>query len=220
MQRLFDIKKTQLEMVKDRGYLISPEEASILDMNLDQFMMYVNSLSSQLKRSVRSSLSRSYDAKDSQGKVIATMLVYYGGKTSPQQKQVSADIVREFIQLVQKYSVTEAVLIVDAPISSKGNEELSALKLTRWQVFFDHELTYNPTRHVDTPLHELIPPKEAQAKLRELKADISKLLIIKVTDPVVRYYGWQTGNLIRVHRNDRSISILAPKSINYRVIVG
>lgn len=220
MQRLFDIKKTQLQMVADRGYLISPEESPILTMTLEEFMLYVNGLTGQLKRSVRSTLSRSYEARDNEGKVTRTMLVYYGGKTNPQQKQVSADIVREFIQLVQRYAVTEAVLIVDAPLSSTGNEELSALTLVRWQVFFDSELTYNATRHVDTPPHELLSPEETVRKLRELKVDISKVLIMKLSDPVARYYGWPSGSLIRVHRDDRAISILAPKSINYRVILG
>jgi DNA-directed RNA polymerase subunit H (RpoH/RPB5) len=219
MQRLFDIKKTQLQMVQDRGYSISPTEAAIFDMTIDQFAAYVNDLFVRMKRSPRSSLSRSYEARDAEGKVVRTMLVYYGGK-DPQMKQVSADVVRDFIQLVQTYQVTEAVLIVDAPLSSTGDNELSALTLTRWQVFFDSHLTYNPTRHVDTPRHELLSPEETQAKLREMKADISKLLIIKVDDPVVRYYGWTPGGLVRVYRDDRAVSVLAPKSINYRVIVG
>lgn len=219
MQRLFDIKKTQLEMIQDRGYLVAAEEAPILEMNLAGFVNYVNTLATQLKRSPRSALSRSYEAKDAQGNTVRTMLVYYGGKTNPQQKQVSADIVREFIRLVQTYKVNEAVLIVDAPLSSTADQELSVLTLTKWQVFFDSELTYNPTRHVDTPRHELLPPDVAAAKLIEMKATVATTGIIRIDDPVIRYYGWQAGGLVRIHRDDRAVSILAPKSINYRVIV-
>lgn len=219
MQRLLDIKNTQLQMVRDRGYEISPEEEPILRMDVNGFIAYVSQLATANPRaSVRSLLSRSYQARLPDGTVRA-MLVYFGGKTHPQQKQVSADVVREFIGLVQRFGVAEALLIVDAPLSSTGDNELSGLTQTKWQVFFDHELTYNPTLHVDTPPHELLSKEEAQAKLRELRADLSKLLILKVSDPVVRYYGWTAGNLVRIHRNDRDISILAPKSINYRVIV-
>jgi DNA-directed RNA polymerase subunit H (RpoH/RPB5) len=219
MQRLFDIKKTQLEMVRDRGYELSPEEAQILTMNLTQFYDYVNRLAANnAKTTTRSLLSRSYLAKLPDG-TTRSMLVYYGGKTNPQQKQVSADVVRDFISLVERYRINEAILIVDAPLSSTGDNELSALTLTKWQVFYDSELTYNPTTHVDTPKQYLLSPEETQEKLRELKADLSKLLILKVNDPVVRYYGWTAGNLVRVHRDDQSVSILAPKSINYRVIV-
>lgn len=219
MQRLFDIKKTQLEMVRDRGYDIATEEA-ILTMTLENFIQYVSGIASQMNTSVRAALSRSYVSRDNTGGARKAMLVYYGGKTNPQQKQVSADVVREFIGLVQRYAIYEAALIVDAPLSSTGNKELSALTLTRWQVFFDYDLTYNPTRHVDTPRHELLSAIEATAKLIEMKTDVSKLLIIKVNDPVVRYYGWPAGGLVRVHRDDSAVSIIAPKSINYRVIVG
>jgi len=220
MQRLFDIKKTQLELVRDRGYELSTDETPILTMNLNGFIEYLNRLAmNHGKVPIRSLLSRSYIANLPDGST-RSMLVYYGGKTSPQQKQVSADVIREFISNVQRYRIHEAILIVDAPLSSTGETELSALTLTKWQVFYDHELTYNPTTHIDTPRHELLSPEEAQEKLRELKVDLSKLLIIKVTDPVIRYYGWTPGNIVRIYRNDQSVSILAPKSINYRVIVG
>lgn len=220
MQRLFDIKKTQLELVRDRGYEISPEEANIFNMTLEQFVLYLNDLTVTGKRSVRSSLSRTYEGKDNNGNIVKSMLVYYGGKTNPTQKQVSADIVRDFINLSQQYNITEAILIVDAPLSSTGNTALADLKSTKWQIFYDSELVYNPTTHIDTPYHELLSPEEAKLKLVELKVDISKLLILRADDAIVRYYGWSAGGIVRIHRDDQYISILAPKSINYRVIVG
>lgn len=220
MRRLLDIKITQLQMVRDRGYEISPEEKPILGMNIDDFIAYVNRIAASIQKPPgRALLSRSYTAKNPDGST-RSMLVYYGSKTNAQQKQISADVVREFIGLVQRYAITEAILIVDAPLSSTGDSELNALTLTKWQVFFDSELTYNPTLHVDSPRHELLSPEYARAKLQELKADLSKLLIIRSTDPIVRYYGWSAGSLVRIHRDDQAISILSPKSINYRVIVG
>ena len=219
MQRLFDVKKTQLQMARDRGYLLPPEEEAILTMTLTQFTSYAGDLSRQMNTSIRSALSRVYTSANKYNGVDRHMLVYYGGKTSPQQKQVSADTVRQFIKLVQDYGIFEAVIIVDAPLSSKGNDELSALTLVRWQVFFDSDLTYNPVNHVDTPRHELLSGEDAAAKLLEMKADVSKLLIIKTTDPVVRYYGWPVGGLVKIYRDDSAISVLSPKSINYRIII-
>ena len=218
MQRLFDIKKTQIQLVLDRGYQVPPEESGIPTMTIEEFAVYVNTIATANKIAPRAALSRYYEDKDETGAVRRTMLVFFGGKTEPQQKQVSADVVRRFIQSVQAYNVTEAVLIVDAPLSSTGNNELNALTLVRWQIFNDSDLTYNPTRHVDTPRHELLEPGAARELLRDMKVDVSKLLIIKSNDPVIRYYGWPIGGIVRVHRNDRSVSILAPKSVNYRII--
>lgn len=220
MQKLFDIKKTQLEMVRDRGYDIYPDELAILNMTLREFTAYVNALKqANPKLTIRAVLTRLYTARLPTGEE-KSMLVYFGGKTDSQQKQVPAATVRNFIGSIQQYRATESVFIVDAPLSSKGDTELKALTTTKWQIFQDGDLTYNPTTHVDTPRHELLSPEETQEKLVELKADLTKLLLIKVTDPVIRYYGWSVGGLVRVYRNDQSISVLSPESINYRVIVG
>lgn len=219
MQRLFDIKKTQLEMVRDRGYEIGAEE-NIFAMNLEQFSSYVAELSSVNKMVGRSSLSRLYNSKENSEGVQRIMLVQYAGKANAQQKQVPSKVVTQFLSTIERFGVTEAVLIIDAPLSSTGSKALLDLKLVKWQVFNDSDLTYNPSTHVDTARHELLSPEEARHKLVEMKVDISKLLIIKVDDPICKYYGWSSGGIVRVHRNDSSLSILSPKSINYRIIVG
>ena len=219
MQRLLDIKITQIEMVRDRGYDIGNERA-ILSMTLDQFVAYFSAKATQLNTSFRSALSNMYITNEPEQEKRRIMLVYYGGRDNSTQKQVSVHVARQFIKIIQDYAVHEAVLIVDAPLSTNGNNEISSLTLVKKQIFFDSDLTYNPVNHVDTPRHELLSPEETSAKLREMKTDVSGLLIIKSTDPVVRYYGWSPGGLVRVHRNDSSISVLAPQSINYRIIVG
>jgi len=218
INRLHSIKITQLQMVRDRGYDIGPE-AAILEMSVRDFSNYIVSLTSQSNQSIRGALSRSYLSINEINGAKRSMLVYYGGKTDPQQKQIPAATVREFIRLIQHYGIGEAILIVDSQISSIGTDELRDLKLVKVQVFNDSELTYNATEHIDTPLHVLLTPEEATAKLIEMKIDISKALIIRSEDPIVRYYGWPVGGLVRVHRKDRYVSILSENSINYRVIV-
>lgn len=221
MQRLFDIKRTQLEMVRDRGYDITPEEV-ILTMTLEQYVHYVNEQLPQNGGSVRAALSRSYLSIQTYDGIKRAMLVYYGSsqkKKNEPGKKVSIDVARQFINLIQRYAIYDAILIADGPLGSKAATELNKITRQKWQVFDESDLTYNPTKHVDTPYHELLSPKEAQAKLREMRTDVSKLLLIKTTDPIVRYYGWPRGGLVRIHRDDSAVSILAPKSINYRIIV-
>lgn len=220
MYRLFDIKKTQIEMVRDRGYNIPEDEELLLTSDINYFQRHINHLGSGIKATAQSLLSRSYITTPDNNNVTRSILVYYASKTNQQQKQISADIVREFIRLMQRYATNEAILIVDAPLSSTGNDELNAVTLTKWQVFFESELTYNSTAHVDTQPHTYIPPLEADIILRGLKVDKSKLLIIKASEPISRYYGWVAGDLIRVDRNDSCIGILSPNSLNYRVVVG
>jgi DNA-directed RNA polymerase I, II, and III subunit RPABC1 len=213
MQRLLNIKQTQLQLVADRGYDISPER-QILDMNANEFKHYLETNSDVAGRG-RAGLSRIYYNSDQ----TRRMLVYYGSRTSSDQKQIPSDVIKEFVILVQRYRIDEAILIVDVQISTTGNGILNDLTLTQWQVFHDDQLTYNPTHHIMTPRHELIPREEEIQLLRDMRADKSQLTIIQSTDPIVKYYGWQIGGIVRIYRDDISISILANKTINYRVIV-
>lgn len=218
MQRLFDIKKTQIDLVLDRGYTIPQDEVILKGMKLHEFAAEINRIAAEQKTSARSALSRIYESVDATGAVNRRMLVYFAGKTDPLKTQVSVDAVRHFILSMQTHAVSEAIFIVDHDLSPPANKELKDVTTARWQVFNDSDLTYNPVRHVDVPKHELLKPSEARAKLAEMKVDLSKLPIIKISDPIVRYYGWPVGGIVRIYRHDRSVSILAPQTINYRVI--
>lgn len=218
MQRLFDIKITQLQMVQDRGYPLHDDEEDILSRDFDNFVNYVNYRCQTENKSVRNVLARIYDLQDEAGRSIKRLVVFYGGK-NPNQQHISVEVVRAFVGVIKQLSPTEAILIVDGPLSTAGNDQLAVVTTTAVQIFDESDLTYNPTHHVDVPRHELLSPEETKSKLIEMRADKSKLLIIKADDPIVRYYGWKPGGLVRIYRDDRAISILGGKSINYRVIV-
>lgn len=218
MQRLFDIKKTQLEMIIDRGYTVLPKEKEILTMNLQQFISYVKELGVKNPgNSNRSLLSSFYDTERSDGST-ERMLVYYASKDEAASEQISVNVVRRFIALINTYSVTHAILIVDVQLSSPANKALEELRLTKWQLFIDDVLTHNPTHHQLVPHHELLSPEEAHRKKLQLRVNSSGLLILRSDDAIVQYYGWEVGSIIRIHRNHSYMNILAPKTYNYRVV--
>ncbi len=75
MYRLFAVKKTQLELVTDRGYIIPPTEMSYSNMTLQDFEAFVAALQSK-KKNIRDSLSYIYDNAD----MTERLLVYYASK--------------------------------------------------------------------------------------------------------------------------------------------
>ena len=147
-----------------------------------------------------------------------TLLVYYAVK-SADQKQIGSAAIKGFIDTIKEKKCTEAILIVETQLSGPANSEINTIKLTRIQIFNDMELTYNPINHVDVPRHEIIPAENVNELLRQMKTDLSKVLIIRVNDPVAKMYGYRVGDLIRIHRVDDVISLLTKNSINYRVVV-
>lgn len=211
MERLFEIKKTQIEMIQDRGYDVNKEELSLLKHDFNYFLDYLKS-KNENREIVRSNLSQIYSHNGKKH-----LFVVFAEK-SQDSKQISIEVIRNIIEKSKAAKIKELILIVEIPLSPPATKDLN-LSGFKYQIFFDINLSYNPTRHVDNARHELLSQKEAEQKLKELKADVSKLLIIKSTDPIVQYYNWSVGGIVRVFREDYSISILTPKSINYRVIV-
>ncbi|MEM4260093.1 MAG: DNA-directed RNA polymerase subunit RpoH/Rpb5 C-terminal domain-containing protein [Candidatus Woesearchaeota archaeon] len=239
-QRMFDIKRNQIQMIIDRGYKIDSEEKKILEMDLDTFIEYINKKFNELNKpnikpmlyfQTKFSILSNFNYVKRLNNNKEHMIVYYTGKevsdkskSSHDQTQVSVAVVREITDIIKDKQrdnandIIKVIIITNAPLSQVANEDLRRLNI-KYQIFFDYELTYNPTLYIDVPKHELIPPEESEEVLKELKVDISKLPIIKTSDPIVKYYGWQEGDIIRIHRNDDYIGILCPKSINYRVVV-
>ena len=208
MDHLFEVKKTQIEMVRDRGYTVSNYELSLLEEDFNYFVENYD-VTENFDRGL---LSEIYQ-KNGRNQLLVTYL------EKPQDsKQMTVEAIREVIEQAKIAKVEEIIIVTQLKLSSSAEKELTLSGLN-YQIFYDSDLSYNPTKHVDTPKHELLTQEEAKEKMRELKADVSKLLIMKSNDPIVRYYNWPVGGLIRIHREDFAVSILAPKSINYRIIV-
>lgn len=209
MEHLFEIKKTQIEMIQDRGYDVKEEELALLTHDFRYFLDYLQSKTGN--KGSRSALSQVYSLNGE--KYLSVNFL----EKSQDSKQISIEVVRAAVEEAKNSKANEILIIIEIPLSSRADNSLVISGLG-YQVFFDKDLSYNITRHVDTPRHELLTPEETEEKLKELKADITKLLIIKANDPIVQYYNWPIGRVVRIYREDYVVSILSPKSINYRVI--
>lgn len=221
MQRLLDIKRTQIQMVQDRGYNVDAE-LPVLDYDIAAFQQHVEGIQRQLvtpggpRPTVRSALSRIYVTPDR----TQQMLVYYGAPT--EGKELPVVVVRDFIRILRGGNIRNGILIGEANASFAGRTEIDAYIAetgTAIQIFKESELTYNPTHHIDVPRHELISREEATALLRAMKTDRSHMLVIRAKDPIIRYYNWPVGQIVRIYRTDAAVSVVAPRSVNYRVII-
>jgi DNA-directed RNA polymerase subunit H (RpoH/RPB5) len=217
-------------MVMDRGFQI-PGEDTIFDMTESQFILYLNDLRGANKGTLRTFASRFYVNEIGQRR---TLLVYFANKSTKKKgdeddaefgkhkEKTLKGAIEPYIALLLKHVPDRSILIVSAPLGSKArdfmNENLANVR-TIHELHYDEDLTYNPIYHVDVPRHELIPPDQVPQLLNEMKVSISLLPLMKQDEPIAKYYGWPVGSVIRIYRNDDYISILSPKSINYRVVI-
>jgi DNA-directed RNA polymerase subunit H (RpoH/RPB5) len=147
------------------------------------------------------------------------LLVYYINF----EKSIPVDFIRYFTnfnELVHKtLSNIEIsnVLISNNELSPEARKNLRLLSKT--QFFLDDELKYNPTKNVTNQQHILLSSEEVEKLEKELKLAKSKFPGIRLDNPVVEYYGWEQGDVIKIIRTERHVSILAKKSINYRIVI-
>jgi|DewCreStandDraft_4_1066084.scaffolds.fasta_scaffold02813_3 DNA-directed RNA polymerase I, II, and III subunit RPABC1 len=201
---LLKVKKTQLEMIRDRGYDIS-EEKHLLEPDYDEnkFLSEYNRLLEETNKRIREEndritgkralkqpeltfrdlLSRIY--MNSEG---SKLLVKYAEPPSPsdKSKHLNVEYIDRFTELAMKEGVTWAILISEQDLSTTAGKRLEEYPTIHFQHFFEDELRFNPTKHYLVPRHELLSPQEAQAFLRENKLVPTKLPHLKYVPPFSR----------------------------------
>lgn len=211
MQRLYDIKTTQVKMVRDRGFDIS-SDAWILDTNLENFTeFYLNKVKAEELSGIREALAATY-----KGKKDNILFVSYPTKGTA--KQIGTDTAKQIVHFANTHNVTHLILIADAVLSTPAANDLNLFGKDH-HIFNDEELTYCVVEHKMVSRHELIPKDVAEQKMRDMKTKLSQLPLILTSDPVIKYYGWKVGGLVKIYRNDQVVGLLTQETIAYRIIV-
>lgn len=246
--RLFKIKRHQLEMVRDRGYDISAEEPLFEYRLDDFIRIYSelldkrnadireanrnapNRRSIQNEVTFRQMLNNVYMKDDG-----TRLLVHYaeGPARSNKPSKLGVEPIGQFIQMATESGVQWAILISEQDISSEAARNLQDIKIIYFQHFFDEELMYNPTRHFMVPKHEALTENAAREFLRDNSLRPSNLPILKyvdplarptekdkdkVTDPIVKYYGFLPGQIVRINRENFVTETLVDSYIIYRQV--
>lgn len=188
------VKKTQIEMLADRGYDISEEEWLLTDNTTKKYM----------KQFKQMSLDHRYKKLDD-----SIYVLYMAEK---------AELVLRMRNFQSKMkNTTSGIIIANTPqlkkLQSKIYEEyLDPLK--EIQFFNYDELTFNLTKHIFSPTYipidkALIIPSIAHA---------SQLPMMLKDDPAVKYYGWLPGQLIKVIDDNFYTDLLMDVNISYCIV--
>jgi len=245
LEYYFDIKTVQLDMVRDRGYLIPKYEENIVQ-DLDNFRDYLSiredrnsneywtnkgfdleKVDEEYLRKLKMLDNNNKFDKDNylswqlywnndHNKVL---LVYYINH----DKSIPVEFIRHFTnfnELVRKtlFNIEISnILISNNELSTDSRKNLKLIPKTRF--FLEESLKYNSVQDVMNQQHILLSSEEVTELEKELKLDKSKFPGIKVDNAVVQYYGWEQGDVIKIIRTERHVKILAKQSINYRVVI-
>lgn len=197
--RLFRCRKTCLEMLNDRGYLIGQDD---LEESKDQF---IQKFSEEPKRDDLTLLAPKQEDPTDQ------MFVFY-----PNEDKVGVKTIKTFAERMKTEGVSRALMVVQANLTPFAKQCLSEMvPKYHIEVFQELELMINITRHVLVPQHEVLDPTEKKTLLDRYKVRDSQLPRIQLSDPVARYYGMQRGQVVRIIRPSET----AGRYVTYRLCV-
>lgn len=252
---LFDIKKTQIEMMIDRGFEVEDYEKDILNMTQEQFDEYHNQLLQiyeekqyhrhdyfdlikdlgsgfEMSAKIRLVLGNTYFKKE--GDVEERCFLIYlglGGNSTISNKIIGTILKIVDINLWRsqnekkkkksssgtdfRKAYENLIIIAEGSLSPKANEDLDGLRITRKWLFNEEELVFNITKHFMTPKHEIL----SKEKTKEFKQAFKAPQQISICDPVVKYYGWDVGNIVSIVRDTENMGMFTDEMMNKRIIV-
>lgn len=163
------------------------------------------------------------------------LLVHYAESPAKTGKvsRLGVEPIGEFIKMATDNGVQWAILISEQDISSEAAKNLQKISAIHFQHFFDEELMYNPTKHYLVPKHEVLSPEETSDFLKRNNLKLSQLPIIKFIDPIgkplekdkekkidpiVKYYGFLPGQIVRIYRENFITETLVDSYITYRLV--
>lgn len=231
---LLKVKKTQIEMIRDRGGVISDNEKNLLtyesdiEEHVNGFINIYQGFVAAQKIPFRRALNYIYELPDG-----SRILVYYASPEAGTSK-LGVGPLKEVLGEAKKIEKLRTLVIVtDVDLSPDAYKAILDIKTYNIQHFFDANLKYNPTKHIFVPKHRALSDEDARDFLTRNSLKPGQLPILKYvdpitrmtdkdrkrqTDPIVSYYDFRPGQIIEIQRVNFITETLVIKQTVYRVV--
>ena len=212
LRSIFPIIRTQIEIVRDRGYDLSEEDSRIINMDVDTF---INEFLEE-SNNIYTYFSKFYysDSKNTLYVSYEDPLNVEGGSG------IDVNKVRTLFNflLSQNYK-SDIIYITVQNLNPAASKEFYKYPLNKNH--FTHDfLKYNITKHYSNSKFEILSRTEILDFLRANKInDIKKIPYMVDSDPIALYYGLVPGNLLRITRHTHFYESILEESISYRLVV-
>lgn len=121
--------------------------------------------------------------------------------------KVRVEHVRAYIDCLDSLANYSGLLVHEGDITPSALTLLTSGKI---QTFHKSYLWNNITRHELYFPHTLLSEDEAQKLISSLKTTKDKLPRISCADPVVKYFGWGVGAVVKIQRKLGGMQITQP----------
>ena len=191
---LFKIRKTVIEMVEDRKYIV-PDSDKI---NFEVF-------------------SAQFDAKNLDifipDENKSPIYIHFHNENKSLAKSDLKNLVES---LIEKYNNHEIKIII--LLKEKGNgsifKELNKEEYKHVEIFMNKNMIFNITHHQMVPKHSLLSSEEEEEMLEKYNTTKNKLPKILRSDPIVQYYGMKPDQICKIIRKSPEVGV----SVYYRLV--
>lgn len=222
--KLWRVRKTVCEMLRDRGYEIHPSllketkaefeamlnEARAEGAGRERFIILANKKSkiNKLYKDMTAEEKRIEDERRSKEQII----VFF----PEENKRVGVKPIRILAEKMDERNIMEAILVVRQPLTPLAHSAINeAMAKLRIEVFHENELIINITHHDLVPEHIPLSEPEKEALLQRYQVRPTQLPRIQLVDPVARYFGLRRDQVVKIIRPSET----AGRYVTYRLVV-
>ena len=230
-ETILRIKKTQIEMMKDRGYDTADDEArfksTIKDgysnKNMDDLEIYdINKFNKVYFPTEQklNNLSIIYTHRETGRNVY----VYYFDRVvtnGTASAKIKKEQIEELFENIGRYmgsNIDTIVLISQVPLKSDGIDALMDIPNYVIHFFLHENLLSNPTKHKLVPKHKLLNMEESINFIKTNNIKRDKLQKICFDDSIAKYYGAIPGQIFEIKRKRLNIPSIIDSEIVYRTV--